>query len=259
VTRERQVVEFFRVSPDGRALVFDSDRGGRQHIYRMRIEGGDIQQLTSGDWDDFAPVWSPDGRWIAYHSAKSGDRDLFVIPAGGGASEQVTSDPEREWMVDWSPEGARLTYAWGSSVGLVTRRDRWTTPARLDTGSLRPGSPVKWSPDGQLIAFYGTGGLRLLMPGAGPSRVLVPDVQGTPFYLAWSGDSRTVFYEATDTTQHRAIWAAPVAGGRPRPVLHFDDPSKQATRFTLDVNGGWFYLTLGDRQADISVVELVAR
>jgi Tol biopolymer transport system component len=123
---------------------------------------------------------------------------------------------------------------------------------------------VKWSPDGKLIAFYGTSDhgasdLRVRAPGAGPSRVLVPGILGTPFYLGWSADSRTVFYEATDPQRHRAIWAAPVSGGTPRPVLWFDDPAKQATRFTFDVNGGWFYLTLGDRQADISVVELVAR
>jgi serine/threonine-protein kinase len=259
VTRERQIMEFFRVSPDGLTLVFDSDRGGRQHIYRVPIAGGDIQQLTSGDWDDFAPAWSPDGRWIAYHSAKSGDRDVFVIPAGGGAPERLTSDPAREWMVDWSPDGARLTFAWGASVGLLTRSDRWSAPSRVDSLSLRPGSPVRWSPDGSAIAFYGTGGLRLVSPGGGPSRVLVPDIQGTPFYLAWSSDARTVFYEATDAEQHRAIWAAPVAGGRPRPVVRFDDPTKQATRFSLDVRAGWLYLTLGDRQADISVVELLTR
>jgi serine/threonine-protein kinase len=259
VTRERQIIEFFRVSPDGRALVFDSDRGGRQHIYRMPIGGGDVQQLTTGDWDDFAPVWSPDGRWIAFHSARSGDRDVFVIPAAGGTPEQLTRDPGREWMVDWSPTATRLTFAWGSSVGLVSGGDRWAAPERVDSAALRPGTPVKWSPDGRSIAFYGTGGVRLLTPGAGPSRVLVAGTFDASFYLGWSEDGRTVFYEATDAEQRRAIWAAPVSGGGPRELIRFDDPSKQATRFTLDVNGGWIYLTLGDRQADISVVELLAR
>ncbi len=259
VTRERQIMEFFRVSPDGAALVFDSDRGGRQHIYRMPVVGGDVQQLTTGAWDDFAPAWSPDGRWIAFHSAKSGDRDVFVIPAGGGTPEQLTSGPGREWMVDWSPDGSRLIFAWGPSIGLLTKGQGWTAPTRIDSLSLRPGSPVKWSPDGRLIAFYGNGDLRVRSPDAGPSRALVSGLSGTPFYLAWSEDSRTVFYEGTVPERRRAIWAAPANGGASRPVVWFDDPSKQATRFTLDVNRGWLYLTLGDRQADISVVELMTR
>ena len=259
VTRERQIIEFFQVSPDGATLAFDSDRGGAQHIYRVPIAGGNVQQLTTGAWNDYGPAWSPDGQWIAYHSAKSGDRDIFVIPAGGGAPEQLTSDAGREWMVDWSAQGNRLAYTWDASIGIVTGGNRWGTPERLDGTSLRPGSPVKWSPDGTAIAYYGMDGVRVLAPGAGPSRVLAPDVLGAPFYLAWSADGRTVYYEAVDGKGHRALWAAPMDGGTPRPIVLFDDPSKQATRFTLDVNGGWIYLTLGDRQANISMVELAVR
>ena len=259
VTRERQIIEFFRVSPDGRTLAFDSDRGGRQHIYRTPIAGGSVQQLTTGEWDDFAPVWSHDGRSIAYHSSRSGDRDVYVIPADGGAPQRLTTGPEREWMVDWSRAGERVAFVSGANVGLLSKSGAWSAPVLVETLTVRPRSPVRWSPDGKTIAFYGTGGLRLLALDAPPSRMIVPNVSGAPQYLAWSDDGRTVYYESTDAAQRRAILAVPAAGGRGRPVVWFDDPGKQATRFTLDVNGGWLYLTLGDRQADVSVVEFSRR
>jgi Tol biopolymer transport system component len=244
-------------SPDGRQIAYVIT-GAPDTLFTRPVDGTTAVRITAPG-EVASPVWSPDGRWIAFHSARSGDRDVFVIPAAGGTPEQLTRDPGREWMVDWSPTATRLTFAWGSSVGLVSGGDRWAAPERVDSAALRPGTPVKWSPDGRSIAFYGTGGVRLLTPGAGPSRVLVAGTFDASFYLGWSEDGRTVFYEATDAEQRRAIWAAPVSGGGPRELIRFDDPSKQATRFTLDVNGGWIYLTLGDRQADISVVELLAR
>ncbi|MGH7677982.1 MAG: DPP IV N-terminal domain-containing protein, partial [Gemmatimonadaceae bacterium] len=263
LTRERQIMEFFRVSPDGRTLVFDSDRGGRQHIYRMPIAGGAgggaVQQLTSGEWDDFAPVWSHDGKSIAFHSSRTGDRDVYVVPAEGGTAQQLTASPEREWMVDWSRQGEQVAFVSGASLGLLTRSRSWAAPRLVETLTVRPGSPVRWSPDGSAIAFYSRDGLRVLKVGSPPSRVIVRAVSGAPQYLAWSEDGRTVYYESTDANQRRAIRAIPSAGGTSRPLVWFDDPGKQATRFTLDVNGGWLYLTLGDRQADVSVVDFSRR
>ena len=44
-------------SPDGRHLVFASDRAGSYDIYTMRADGTDVSQLTRGG-DCFTPDWS---------------------------------------------------------------------------------------------------------------------------------------------------------------------------------------------------------
>ena len=46
-----------RFSPDGRHLVFASDRAGAYDIYTMAIDGSDVRRLTKGG-DAFTPDWS---------------------------------------------------------------------------------------------------------------------------------------------------------------------------------------------------------
>ena len=50
------------MSPDGRWLVFDSDRGGNADLYVMPAAGGEARQITTDPAGDFSGDWSPDGR-----------------------------------------------------------------------------------------------------------------------------------------------------------------------------------------------------
>ncbi len=44
-------------APDGRHLVFASNRGGKFHIYSMLADGSGVQQLTT-QGNNTMPVWS---------------------------------------------------------------------------------------------------------------------------------------------------------------------------------------------------------
>ena len=63
------------------------------HIFVVSVDGGEALQVTDGDWDDRAPVWSPDGQRIAFMSSRRADRDFvdyneaYVVDAAGGEAE----------------------------------------------------------------------------------------------------------------------------------------------------------------------------
>ena len=55
VTTGSQEIEAFDVSADGRWLLFDSDRSGTQQLYRMPLQGGEVEQLTNLPTPAMAP------------------------------------------------------------------------------------------------------------------------------------------------------------------------------------------------------------
>jgi Tol biopolymer transport system component len=274
LTRGSQVIENFDVSPDGRWLAFDSDRGGTQQLYRMPLGGGDVEQLTSGAGAAFVPQFSPDGREIAYHAFTGATRHIFVISAEGGAPTQITTGSEQYWSPRWSPDGRSLSI--GKSpltrdreTDLVTRdaQGRWGPPRMLVKG----GSAGPWSADGSKVVTC-TGGfgtplaLEVARVSGGQRRVLLagqdplPDVTPVGPYMCpctWSPDGQAVYFLGKNTKDRAVgVWRVPYAGGPPQPAVRFDDLGRPWHRSGFGIHGGRFYFTLGDRQSDLWMTEI---
>lgn len=57
------------------------------NLYRIRPDGGDLEQLTQHTADATRatqPRYTPDGQWILFTSVTPTSRGLWVIPAEGG-------------------------------------------------------------------------------------------------------------------------------------------------------------------------------
>ena len=83
------------VSPDGREVVFASDRthfgpDGALNLYILDLASGRIRPVTNGPWRDETPRWSDDGR-IYFASDRDGVFDIFSVrPDGSGRRETYT-------------------------------------------------------------------------------------------------------------------------------------------------------------------------
>jgi len=78
-------------SPDGRKLVFSSNRDGNWNLYMIDVTGGEAQQLTDASVDERDPIWSPDGSTMAFVTNAGGNWDVFTLPAPTGSIAVVAS------------------------------------------------------------------------------------------------------------------------------------------------------------------------
>ena len=258
LTREVEMIEGVSVSRDGHWIAFDSNRSGNSEIYRMARTGGRPEQLTNDPHDDFMPAWSPDGRSIAFYSFRTGNRDIFVMSSDGGDLEQLTHDPAQERYPVWSPDGQTLVFSSdkpGRPQLFMVHKEggKWAQPRQFTTEG---GVLAQWSPDGRYIAYL-SGGVRVLAPSGGVSRLLVSrEASLAPEYVAWSSDSQTVYFKARDERNQAGFWSVPVTGGPPKQLVRFDDPARPSPRIEFATDGKEFLFTLSERNSDIWLLDL---
>ncbi len=104
-------------SPDGRRLVFQSDRLGNPHIFTMPSDGGDAVLITpfetGGPGYYTSPEWSPTGSQIVFHGrSRGGVFQVMVANADrpGGPVQQITSEGRSE-DPSWAPDGRHIVFS----------------------------------------------------------------------------------------------------------------------------------------------------
>ena len=76
-----------RYSPDGKSIVFVSDRNGSENLWIADANGANARALTTGEREDYlSPIWSPDSRTVI--ATKGGQ--LWLYYKDGGAGVQIT-------------------------------------------------------------------------------------------------------------------------------------------------------------------------
>ena len=84
-------------SPDGRHIVFDSNRKGHRDLYVKPAGGaGNEELLVESLQDKVATDWSADGRFIVYHSLDpQTNQDLWILPLEGDRKPRILGSPVR--------------------------------------------------------------------------------------------------------------------------------------------------------------------
>lgn len=81
VSHDRAIEGAAAWSPDGRSLIFASDRNGVFDLYSWDAATGAITQVTNVVNGAFSPSWSPDGRTIVFSSYSSRGFDIHTMAA----------------------------------------------------------------------------------------------------------------------------------------------------------------------------------
>ena len=100
------------ISPDGSAIVFQSDRSGSWEIWKSDRDGSNPVQLTSFKGPlTGTPRWSPDGWQIAFDSRVDGSAEIYVISPEGGRPRALTTGEGNSAIPAWSRDGEWIYFS----------------------------------------------------------------------------------------------------------------------------------------------------
>lgn len=190
--------------------------GHRSHLFLVSAQGGTARDLTPGDHDvppfslgdPDAYAFSPDGSEVTYSSnhdaveATSTNNDLWVLSLAGGSARNITAaNHGSDTTPVYSPDGKWIAYR--SQARPQAESDRFR--------------------------------LMLFERATGKITVLSENFDRWVESIAWSPDSKTIYFVTEDTGRH-PIMSMPVSGGTPKVIVvggANDDVSVSASGHTL--------------------------
>ncbi|HYW65330.1 MAG TPA: S9 family peptidase [Candidatus Dormibacteraeota bacterium] len=176
--------------------------GKRSHLFVMAADGSSpARDLTPEADYDIPPDgerggpddinFSPDGKEICYTAvtdkveAISTNADLFVVPVSGGEAKRITSNPGFDGNPVYSPDGRSIAYHAQLTAGYES--DRWR------------------------IMLYDR--------QRGKSTDLTAGFDRSANELAWSSDSKTIYFTAENETLQPIYALEARAGATPKKLL----------------------------------------
>ncbi|OLY92878.1 C-terminal processing protease CtpA/Prc, contains a PDZ domain [Cnuella takakiae] len=129
-------------SPDGKSIVFASDRYGNFDLYRIPATGGEAVRLTFHSANEYPYSFSPDSKQVYFGGARQDAAEnrlypagylteLYTVNANGGQVQQVLTTPAED--VKWSKDGRYMLYtdkkggenSWRKHHVSAVARDIW--------------------------------------------------------------------------------------------------------------------------------------
>jgi eukaryotic-like serine/threonine-protein kinase len=199
---------------DSRAVVFWSDRNGRNQIFKQNLDQETAETVAAGPDDYFLARVTPDGKWVLFAAIPPGipptpsqaanRMSILRVPLNGGAPLELTGVGHTNYNISCARMPSELCVVADPTAdykhmvfsSLDPVKGKGQTLLILDT---HPGGLYNWmlSPDGKQIVFMEysplEGRIRLVSLEGKPERSI--EVQGWAGFnsVDWAADSKSFF------------------------------------------------------------------
>jgi Tol biopolymer transport system component/DNA-binding winged helix-turn-helix (wHTH) protein len=153
-------------SPDGRTIVFDSNRKGHQDLYRNAADGTGSEELLYADSLEKGPSsWSPDGKILLYNAlSRESAWDIWALPLERnqlGVAQKpypFLKTAANEQQAQFSPDGRWVLYQSDESGAGEIYVTRFPVPGGKRRISPAGGGQPRWRRDGREIFYISSDG-----------------------------------------------------------------------------------------------------
>jgi Tol biopolymer transport system component len=234
VTADKGSIFGLAWTPDGRQIIFSSDRGGVSRLWRIPSASAQqeaaVRLETAGEDARFPSISRPGANApmrLAYQRFQENVdiRRAEIVSAGTSQKTLKTSTPfiastRSDDHPQFSPDGSKIVFIStrsGTPEMWVCDSDG-SNPVRLSSMDGPIVLSPRWSPDGGRIAFFATTGLSgtylsytIGADGGAPARLSRNDrdLEALP---SWSHNGRWIYFTSGQSGSLQ-IWKVPVAGG----------------------------------------------
>jgi len=226
-------------APDGKRILFASDRSGTREIHLMNEDGSGVSQLrTSVAGNKLTPSMSHDLARIAFaaEDPQTGHPEIWVANADGTLPRRLTETARAPAGPTWSlfprfsPDDSAILFAWtrsGSSQIWIMKSDG--SNKRQLTDGVAADAPdanaPNWSPDGRHIVFWAGYETRygeiwtMNADGANPTRLTSQPPPFSSDNPAWSADGGRIIFDTNRSGPEVEIWIMDADGRNQRRLI----------------------------------------
>ena len=265
----------FGWTPDGKGILFGSDRGGTMGAWWIRTADGKpsgVPELIKPDLgQDVEPLgFTRDGSY--YYSVRTGMSDVSIAELDL-VSGRVLVPPVLATQrfagsnsgPDWSSDGRQLAFlskrgpgAWGARAICV--RDTESGEVRELASRLTRVAWVRWSPDGRslLAAASVDGGFPIcrIDVQTGEFERVVPKALGWP--AVWSPDGRAIFFNKYNkTAKALSVVVHDFGADHEKELFSVADPSYYCASVALSRDGRQLAFAVHEAESQSKVLKVL--
>ncbi len=163
------------ITPDGKRLIFSSNRTGAPNIYIKPFDSLDEMLLLGGANPSFVQSISPDGSTLLFRIlGLSTQNDIYAMPVAGGKPTPLVTSPFNEIQSEFSPTGHWVAYSSDESGRYEVYATRYPGNGSHIQMSTAGGKQPTWRGDERELFYVAPGDRLMAVPIAEVAGVLNP-------------------------------------------------------------------------------------